>query len=63
MRKLAKKIKLSRKEWMTGFMIGRDGIFYVVVDTIFSDRGKLREDNFYYTRQQFQNKFGNIKKK
>ena len=24
MRKLAKKIKLSRKEWLTGFMIGRD---------------------------------------
>ena len=57
MRKLAKQKKLSRKEWLKGFLFGTDGKFYIVVDTIFSDRGESCEDDFYYTKEQFREKF------
>ena len=61
MRKLVKQKKLSRKEWLKGFLYGTDGKFYVVVDTIFFDRGKQREDDFFYTKEQFREKFSKIR--
>ena len=61
MRKLANKIQLSETEWLKGFMFGSDGVFYVVVDTVFynSHYGEWDEDDFYYTKEQFRNKYIN----
>ena len=61
MRKLTNKKQLSKTEWLKGFLFGTDGIFYVVVDTLFynSCYGEMDEDDFYYTKEQFKNKFIN----
>lgn len=59
MRKLSTPQKLSEKEWLKGFVFGSDGLFYVVVDTVFYSQHyqKWLEDDFYYTKEQFRKKF------
>lgn len=56
MRKLNNEKRLSNKEWLKGFML-KDGVFYVIVATIFFDGRKENEDDFFYTKEQFRGKF------